>query len=82
LINPALKGEVDVLRYLGKELGADVTKAGPDGCTALLHAANLGYLDDVQCLVKDLGADVNQANTNGITPLIGEAQKAANTRVL
>jgi ankyrin repeat protein len=67
----AYNNNVDMVRCLGKELGADVNKVGLGGSKALLHAASFGFMDIVQCLVNDLGADVNQANVEGFTPLIG-----------
>jgi hypothetical protein len=69
----AQSGNVDMLRCLGKELGADVNKGGPNGDTALLHATIFASLNIVRCLVKDLGADVNQANVHMLTTLMSAA---------
>jgi ankyrin repeat protein len=60
-------GYLDIVRYLVKELGANVNQTTLSGATALHNAARQGSLDVVQCLVKELGAA--QALINGATPL-------------
>jgi ankyrin repeat protein len=74
LMKAAECGRVEVLRYLAKELGADVNKATYLGYTALMFAARHRFLEVARCLVKDLSADVNQANDYGDTAFSIAAQ--------
>jgi ankyrin repeat protein len=75
LINAALYGKLEVVRFLVKELGADINQADEIGYTPLLVAAQKGYLAVCVCLVKELGADVHRANPEGYAPLFTAAQK-------
>jgi hypothetical protein len=58
-----------VVRYLVKELGADVNQAIGNGTTTLYIAACNGHLAMVRCLVKEPGAEVNKS-MHGATPLM------------
>jgi ankyrin repeat/protein kinase domain-containing protein 1 len=49
----AEKGHVAIVRYMVKELGANVDQASKEGITPLYMAAQKGTLDLVQCLVKE-----------------------------
>jgi ankyrin repeat protein len=71
LVNAILaKVSSDILRFLVKELGADVNGARlTDGGTPLYVAAQIGNLALLQFLVKELGADVNKARHDGSTSL-------------
>jgi hypothetical protein len=63
--------DVEMLRCLVRELGANVNYAAhDDGDTALPVAVGMGDLDMVRFLVKELGADVNQARHGGVMPLM------------
>jgi hypothetical protein len=64
--------KLDVMRYLVKELGADVNMASSrTGCPPLYIAAQQGHVDAIRCLVKELGADINvKVNECGSTPLM------------
>lgn len=61
---------LDILRCLVKELGADVNWVTIAGTTCLLGAAKEDYLALVRCLVRELVADVNQGNADGSTPVL------------
>jgi ankyrin repeat protein len=74
LILAAENGQVDLVRLLVKELGADVNKAASDGYTPLFVAVQEGHVAVIQCLVEELGADVNQAVNDGATPLLIAAE--------
>jgi ankyrin repeat protein len=66
----AICGFFDIVRFLVKELGADVNQADEnDGRTALITAAEQDHLDTVLFLGKELGANVKQADKIGCTPL-------------
>ena len=54
---------LEVVQYL-TEHGADVNKAGNDGCVPLHIAAQKGHLEVVQYLTEH-GADVNKENNEG-----------------
>jgi hypothetical protein len=69
IIVAAMADDVSMLRYLGKELGADVNNAMEIGTTALMVAAEYGHVDSVRCLGMELGADVEQARLDGCTIL-------------
>jgi ankyrin repeat protein len=58
-----------VLRYLVKELNADVNQAKNNGTTPLCIAAQNGLLAIVRCLVKELKADAKQGDKDGCTAL-------------
>jgi ankyrin repeat protein len=75
-------GKLAVVRFLIKELGADVNSklAIPGGLTPLCVAAERGHVAVVRCLVKEflakeLGADVNLAMPDGYSPLCAAAQE-------
>jgi hypothetical protein len=65
----AFLGHDDTVRYLVKELRADVNIPDNKGVTPLYFAASMGYLDVVRILLK-LGADINRRKNDGITPLL------------
>jgi ankyrin repeat protein len=58
------------VRYLVKELGADVNRADNEGCTPLLIAVTQRHFSVVKCLVKELGADIHKPRHDGVTPLM------------
>jgi ankyrin repeat protein len=66
---------VALVRFLCKELGADVNQAGNDGGTPLIVAIQIGHMAVALCLVKELGADVNKAMDFGSSPLYKAAAK-------
>jgi ankyrin repeat protein len=70
LVQTAAHGNLDVIRYLVNDVGADVNQADDQGFTPLLMAAQNAHLDSMRCLVMELGADVNQTELTGNTPLI------------
>jgi ankyrin repeat protein len=67
-------GNLAVVRYLAKELGASVNLGNQIGATALYIAAHIGLLAVVRCLANELGADHNLEDQNGATPLYVTAQ--------
>jgi hypothetical protein len=73
LVRAAANGRLDTLRFLVKELGADVNTAHKN-ITPLCAAAEMGHVAIVVCLVKELGADVNLAVDDGYTHLYIAAQ--------
>jgi ankyrin repeat protein len=73
---------LDMLRILIKELGADAHQAiaganhpTHNGFTPLYMAAQNGHVAALRCLVKEFGAHVNQAVNEGHTPLYIAAQQ-------
>jgi ankyrin repeat protein len=70
LCQAALAGNLDVVKCLIKELGADVSQGAQKGFTALHAAAQGGHTAILLYLVKKLGANVNQANDDGASPLV------------
>jgi ankyrin repeat protein len=69
-------GNVDMLRIMINELGADVNKivagsnkAAQDGCFPFYVATQMGHLAVLRYLVKEFGAHVNQADNKGWTSL-------------
>jgi ankyrin repeat protein len=68
-------GQLGVVRYLGKELGANVNQAMHNGFTPLIIAAIHGYVDVVRCLGNEFGANVSQANEDGATSLMFAAKQ-------
>jgi hypothetical protein len=73
LVHAAGFVNVDVMRFLVNDLGADVNQAIND-CTPLYAAAQECHLDSVRCLANELGADINQGDRIGSTPLINAAR--------
>ena len=65
-------GDLDRVRLLVVEQGADKDKGNSDGNTPLLIASGHGHLDVVQYLVEQ-GASLDKANDSGWTPLISAA---------
>jgi ankyrin repeat protein len=68
-------GNLEVLRCLVTDLGADVNHGDANGNTPLHFAALDNILDVIRCLVTEYSADVSQANHGGGTPLLIAAQK-------
>jgi ankyrin repeat protein len=64
----ALNGNLNLLRCLVEEYGADVNEEY-EGYTPLLCAAHKGHVALVCYMVRELGVDVRQAGVNGCTPL-------------
>ena len=75
LFNAAGQGNLEVVRALVTELGANVDQATQTGATPLGVAAQEGHLTVVCALVAELGANVDQAMQDGATPLYIAAQK-------
>ena len=75
LFNAAGQGNLEVVRALVTELGANVDQATQDGATPLCVAAQEGHLTVVRALVAELGANVDQAMQDGTTPLFIAAHK-------
>ncbi|MDR1923934.1 MAG: ankyrin repeat domain-containing protein [Planctomycetaceae bacterium] len=75
LIDAALYGKLEVVKYLVEEKHADVnTKSQYNGgITPIFWAARSCSLEFVKYLVEK-GADVNMKNTRGETPLFGAAR--------
>lgn len=61
-------GMVDCIKYLAKELGANVNARDKDGSTPMFWAAQLGKADSILCLFN-LGANVNERNNYKCTPM-------------
>jgi hypothetical protein len=71
--------QLEVVRLLVQQMGANVSESVPPGPIPLMLATKSNNLALVQCLVVELGADVNQAGQwNGPTPLIMAASIMAN----
>jgi ankyrin repeat protein len=70
LIEAAFLGNLEVMRCLVNDYGADVNQANDNGFTPLFTAAQAGHLAAVRCLVMDFGADVNKGKKDGSTPLM------------
>jgi ankyrin repeat protein len=66
----AQEDHLDVVRYLVKELGADVHQADAEGCTPLNVAAQKEHVNVVQYLVDELDADVNRATEMSWAPFL------------
>jgi ankyrin repeat protein len=69
LCNAALYGDVELIRCLVNDLGADVNQADHEGITALYLAVQESHLALIRCLVVEFGADINKGNRDGIMPL-------------
>jgi ankyrin repeat protein len=74
LIRAVGHGQVDVVRYLVEEVGADVNRATVRGLTPLIMAAVTGNVIMLRYLGKELGANVNSALDIGTTALIMAAE--------
>jgi hypothetical protein len=71
LLAAAANGNLDVMRYLVVELGADVTQAEDEGGQAALHiACHGGRLNIVRCLLNELLAEGNKEANSGFTALL------------
>jgi ankyrin repeat protein len=80
----AQAGQVDMVRCLVKELGADVNQPikRDDGFTPLHAAAQFGHTDMAQCLINELGADFNNhADEEGWTA-IDDARKKGHQAIV
>jgi ankyrin repeat protein len=69
-----MEGNLEVVRCLIVEFGADVNERGESNATPLYCAAQEGQLDVVRYLVEH-GADVNQCGSDGQTPLMIASEK-------
>jgi ankyrin repeat protein len=74
LLQAALAGKLEVVRYLVKEFGVDIHQVDENGYFALYIAAQQGHEALVRCIVQELGADVKQARHDVCTPLFIAAQ--------
>jgi ankyrin repeat protein len=72
--------QLEVLRCLVRELGADVRQTHT-GDTPLIVAARWGSLTVMRCL-NELGADVNEAMLDGETPLLTAAHAGSLVQAL
>jgi hypothetical protein len=70
LLEVVLRNDLDMMRCLVMELGADVNQMRDDGARQTTVAAELGSIEVMRCLVKELGANVNLAGHDGWTPLL------------
>ncbi|GMF13585.1 unnamed protein product [Phytophthora lilii] len=68
------EGQLEVVRYLVEQCGADVN-ATENGDTALMMAAEYGHIDVVRYLTEQCHADVNTTTKYGYTAIM---QAAAN----
>jgi hypothetical protein len=68
------EGQLEVVRCLVQQMGADVNQVDLYGDTPLIVAAVSGILDLVLLLVMELGADINQRDPHGVTPVIAAAE--------
>ncbi|XP_036129341.1 2-5A-dependent ribonuclease [Molossus molossus] len=78
LMDAAENGQIEVLRILLEEMGADVNIRDNMGRNALIHAlVNLEPSNEVaiSCLLLDHGAEVNVRGEKGKTPLILAVEK-------
>ena len=75
LVLAALRGHVDMVRFLTEEAGANVDRANSVGS---FWAACQGHLEVARILVEEKGADANKADNDGWTPLHASA---ANNRL-
>jgi hypothetical protein len=70
----AQNNQFAAVRYLAKELGANVHQATLQGATPVYIAAEHGHLDVLKCLVNELGADINKDMLQGRTPLMAASK--------
>jgi ankyrin repeat protein len=68
LASAALAGKLKVVKYLVEEVGADENRAGPDGVTPLIYAANARRAKVVAYLLGRPRIDIN-AKTGQLTAL-------------
>jgi hypothetical protein len=72
LVEAASYAQLDMLRFLVQELGANANQTSPyaNANDAGLHLTAMdGNLEVVICLISERGANVCQAAHNGITPI-------------
>ena len=68
LLVAAYYSQVDMMKYLIRERGADIYTASDSGVTPILIAAYNGSLEVLQLLL-DSGVNIDQEGMHGITPL-------------
>jgi ankyrin repeat protein len=68
LLIAAEHGDIEQLRFLIDEEGADINIKDHDGFTALLNVALIGHNNCLRFLL-DKGANVNSKDNNGYTAL-------------
>jgi hypothetical protein len=76
-----VSGNLDVMRCLIMDLGADINQENVHDFSQLMTAVLKGNLVVMRCLVEEFGADVNAKAGNGLTPLVFAAIHS-NTKVL
>jgi ankyrin repeat protein len=69
LIDAAERNDVDVVKLLLEERGADITVKDNDGWTVLHWAARNGQWEVVKWLVEERGADITANDNDGWTVL-------------
>jgi ankyrin repeat protein len=69
LHSAAKSGNLDLVKYLIEEKGADFNAPDNDGETPLHSAASWGTLDVLKYLIEEKGADFNTPDNDGETPL-------------
>jgi ankyrin repeat protein len=63
-----MNDQVDVIRCLVEEYGANVNQANSNETTPLHIAAYRSHLDSVRCLVREFNANVDQPDRDTATP--------------
>ncbi len=74
LANAVLAADIDRIKFLVKEKGADVNARDPQGY-APIHTAARNRHPDLVGVLADLGADVNAPDSDGMTPLLHAAMR-------
>jgi ankyrin repeat protein len=69
LVAAAVRGHLEVVKYLVDEAGADVTRENPAGETPIRCAARKGYADIVEYLLGRPGSDLDAVSTRGESAL-------------
>ena len=75
LLNAISYDNIDMVRFLVKELGVDINKESIRGITPLMEGIYRGKIDMVRFLVKELGVDINKEDKYGTIPLIQAISK-------
>jgi ankyrin repeat protein len=69
LVDAALGGQLQVVKYLVEEAGADVGCTNRDGVTPLIEAAGKGHMDIVSYLLGRPGIDIEAMTAKGTRAL-------------
>jgi ankyrin repeat protein len=70
MLNAAVFGQLETVKWLLREGGSHIGEADDNGNTALILAAGLGFLQTVKWLLREGGSSIRKVNHRGWTAML------------